>query len=585
MDEARVEVIAELANEHDGSASRAAKLVDAAAETADAVKFQVILADELAVAGHSNYDLYRRLELAPSSWSDLVDRARAAGLEVYADVYGEESAALMADRDVDRFKIHTADVSNGPLLGRVATAADRCLLSVGGSTPVEIREALDRLESGGLDEAVLIYGFQNYPTTLSNSNLRRLHGLGQEFDRPLGYASHVDGSVDEAVELPAWAVAAGAEVLEVHLTLDRSREGPDFYSSLEPDRFADMVANVRAVEPGLGTRDMTLTQGEREYRAGHKKTVVTTAPVSPGDRLTEDRVALKRVDDPPVGALTVLEGVLGTTVTSEMTADEPLRPVDLDLTVAAVLACRAESTRLYGKPLQRLGDRPIIEHLTDRLGEAERIDEIVLAIADTPSKNAFVDFADEHCFEYVVGDEEDVLGRLIRGGEAVNADVLVRQTTENPYVHWPIFDEVVRVHLEHNADLTAPRLLPLGTHIEVVGMDALRRSHEYGEDRHRSELATSYITDHPESFDVRSVEVPEELRRPEIRLTVDNPCDLELVRAVEEAIGGDGLTGLPEVLAYLDANPDVRDLNAEKPDGTDRDVRELSWHMYGDGSR
>ena len=233
--------------------------------------------------------------------------------------------------------------------------------------------------------------------------------------------------------------------------------------------------------------------------------------------------------------------------------------------VAAVLACRAESSRLYGKPMQLVGDRPIIQHLIDRLRLVQFIDEIVLAISDGPSHGVFVHYAEEQGLSYVIGQEKDVLGRLILAADSVQADIVVRITTENPFIYWENVDDLVREHIAHDADLTVAEGLPLGAFIEVVSLDALKRSHRYGEDRHRSEFCTLFIAENPGIFTIWRVDSPTKLRRPDIRLTVDTPLDLILARMLwTELHCDDRLITIEEIVDFLETHPDVAAINAEE---------------------
>src|SRR6185369_17859179 len=85
--------------------------------------------------------------------------------------------------------------------------------------------------------------------------------------------------------------------------------------------------------------------------------------------------------------------------------------------LVATLACRSASSRLYAKPLHRIGSRTILEHLIDRIQAARIVDQIVLAISEGVENEVFIEFANRAGFDYVVGDENDVQHRLILAGE------------------------------------------------------------------------------------------------------------------------------------------------------------------------
>lgn len=229
--------------------------------------------------------------------------------------------------------------------------------------------------------------------------------------------------------------------------------------------------------------------------------------------------------------------------------------------VVATLACRLESTRLYGKPMQLMTTRPIIWHQVDRLRTVGRLDEIVLAISEGPGRTAFIEFAEREGLRYVVGSEPDVLGRMIQAAEMAEATTVLRVCTENPFLYTENLDELIERHHARENDLTVTEKLPLGCHVEIVRLDALRTAHRDGDPQHR-EHATMFLNQNPDRFRIDKVTPPEALQRPDYRLTVDNPEDLIVVRKVHDALGGEERRlSLAEIIAWLDAFPEVRALN------------------------
>jgi len=583
LDFDEINVIAELANAHEGDREAAEKMIEEVSGFADAAKIQMFSADDLAVKTHDDFDLYEELSLSANDANALVERAHEHGLRLIADILGDDGFDRIAETAVDGFKIHSSDLRNYDLIEIVGAEDKPTLFSAGGATPLEIHEALSSFEGVSNASVGLIYGFQNYPTKLEDSHLNRLRNLLHEFgdDYFVGYASHVNGGTEEAARLPVWAIATGADFVEIHLTLNRSSERIDFYSSLEPETFELMVENIEKVQKALGNDTLEMTDREIEYRNNHKKCIVTTQNLHPGDTICRDDVLLKRPYEDSGKFFYDLDDVLGKKVKKSIQANAAIRPTDLQYTVASTLACRAESTRLYGKPLQLVGEDPILKHQISQLQNVHRIDEIILAISDTPSKSSFIEFANAHDLPYIVGDEVDVLGRILDACDTIDADIAVRTTTENPFIYQDIITKQIERTIVDNADLTVGRDLPLGSFTEVVSVSALEKAHEYGEDRHRSELVTSFITEKPESFDIIGIEPPSPLRRPDVRLTVDNPCDLILVRKIWEYVSDhEKPYDLEKILELYDEN-NLGSINKHKPDGTTDDVVSQSRHVYG----
>lgn len=229
--------------------------------------------------------------------------------------------------------------------------------------------------------------------------------------------------------------------------------------------------------------------------------------------------------------------------------------------IVATLACRNNSRRLYGKPLQLLENVSILEYMVSRLRERSEISDIVLAISEAPGNEAFVAMAQHLSVKYVLGDDRDVLGRLIMACELAGGDTVYRTTTESPFSYLEGLTEAVKSHTETNADYTAHASLPDGVMFELVRLTALQRSHRDGENRHRSELCTLYINEHPELFKKNLLHIEEKWRRPSYRLTIDFPEDLILCRKIIRYFNGDNkYIPYKELISFLDDNPTLRAL-------------------------
>ena len=558
-----VQIIAELANAHEGNFLIARQICRAAADAgADAIKFQIFYADEIAVPAFQYHGLYCKLEQAPAVWGELTEYARSCGLQVFADVSGRDSARVALGLNLDGYKIHAADVSNEDLLRRIGAAGKRVLLSCGGSFVTETFDAVAALTQAGCRNIVLMHGFQSYPTKLEDSYLLRIGALSGKFGLPIGYAGHADGGAEEAVQLPAWAVAAGADCVEVHITLDRTAQGTDYFSSLEPSNFRRMVDQVRTVETARGNAALTPCEMELSYRQLHKKQLVAVRTIAQGEMIAPDSVALKRVPKVPTGRPLNMSQAVGRISAQTIPQHAPISKRNLIMKTAAVIACRLESTRLFGKPMQMVGDRAILDHLIARLRRVNKIDRIVLAIGNAPGKNVFLDYAERNDLPYVLGSQEDVLARLIAGADLVQADVVVRQTPDNPFIYWENVDDLIRRHIDDNADYTVTSGLPLGAGVQIISTEALRTSHRNGEARHRSELCDLFIVENPAIFNIVRATAPVSLQRPQYRLTVDTPDDLKLARHLQETLGQPGeLLTVAKIVEYLDRHSEMAAMN------------------------
>lgn len=232
--------------------------------------------------------------------------------------------------------------------------------------------------------------------------------------------------------------------------------------------------------------------------------------------------------------------------------------------LVAAIACRNQGSRLYGKPIQNLdverGVR-IIDNVVDCLRTLDCIDEIVLGISEGVENEVFKTIAEQKGLRYVVGDQIDVLSRLVQCGQLAKATDIFRVTSESPFLYFEPVEGLWRRHQEEQADATFMDDVIDGCGFEIIALKALEESHARGDKKHRSELCTLYIREHHDSFRIIRPDPPEELVRKDLRLTVDNPEDLAVCRIVYGAFEEQApKIPVTEIVKFLDANPKLIEL-------------------------
>jgi spore coat polysaccharide biosynthesis protein SpsF len=232
--------------------------------------------------------------------------------------------------------------------------------------------------------------------------------------------------------------------------------------------------------------------------------------------------------------------------------------------LVACLACRNNGTRLYGKPLQNLDIKErlsVLEYMLASIKQYKAVSEIVFAISKGVENNIFIDIARQHKLKYYVGSEEDVLDRLIKSAELAKGTDIFRLTTESPFTYFEAIEAAWKEHIDSNVDLTALDNLPDGSGFEMIKLDAYRQSWKQGELRHRSELCSLYIRENKNKFNISYVDIPDSLRRLDVRLTIDYPEDLVVCRKIYEKFKDYApLIPLAKILQYWDKNPELKDL-------------------------
>ena len=295
----KTEVIAEIAQGYEGSPKLAELLVKGAlASGADAVKIQLVFADELCVSTYPYYDLFKSLEMSEETWMGLVKRVHEAGKRIYFDVYGERSLSIAHRLKADGVKISTTDFYNLPLIKQSFAVFDNVFLSIGGVPIEDLDEMMNMFTLP--KKLTLMHGFQAEPTETADNNLARIATLRTRYPGvEIGFMDHSLGSGTEAFQLPLVALGLGVNCIEKHITLDYGLQIEDYISALSVDRFSEFVKIIRAMEPALGSSEMLLTSKEIAYKKRAGKVVVASRDLPKGACITEGDVAMKRVSTNP----------------------------------------------------------------------------------------------------------------------------------------------------------------------------------------------------------------------------------------------------------------------------------------------
>lgn len=234
--------------------------------------------------------------------------------------------------------------------------------------------------------------------------------------------------------------------------------------------------------------------------------------------------------------------------------------------LVAALACRAEGSRLYGKPLQNLdieGQVTILDHMIDLILTIPSIQATVLGISEGSANTPFIDIARRREMDHIVGNPKDVLQRLINCGHKAEGTDIFRVTTESPFFYFEAIDEAWQRHLEHENDVTAINGLPDGSYFEIYTLEALEISHRLGSDKHRSEYCSLYIREHIDDFKAEILTPPQNVRRPDLRFTVDYPEDLVLCRSVYEHLKHKApRLPLTEIIEFIEKHVELKALVA-----------------------
>lgn len=328
-------VVGEIGINHQGSVEIAKKLIDLAAlAEADAVKFQkrtpnLILTKEALNRPYTGpnsfgetYGKHREvLELSKDDYIEISKYCKEKNIMFFASVWDEVSADIMEQFNVPVYKIASADLTNQPLLEHVAKKGKPVILSTGMSKLEEVDIAVKSIQKY-TDELVLMHCVSTYPSEFNQINLRGIEKLKKRYGIPVGYSGHERG-----IAISLAAVALGANLVERHITLDRTMKGGDHAASLEPQGLIKLIRDIRAFEEAMGTGDITIIEEEIPIRHKLGKSLVARKKIPRGTKIDKSMVIAK---SPGTGLPPYRIGdVLGKNAKVEIQEDEQLGPENL----------------------------------------------------------------------------------------------------------------------------------------------------------------------------------------------------------------------------------------------------------------
>jgi len=205
----------------------------------------------------------------------------------------------------------------------------------------------------------------------------------------------------------------------------------------------------------------------------------------------------------------------------------------------AIVQARMSSARLPGKVLKDLAGKPVLRHVLDRLGKAERVDCIVVATTLDPEDDVLVEWCKQESVPCYRGDREDVLSRFYECAVEHQAANIVRVTSDNPLVDPLIIDKTIELFFSKSADYCANNIektFPHGLDVEIITFKALEESYKEASESFEREHVTQFVRHRPNRFHLCNL--PSGGDWHSVRLTLDEDQDYQLIKLVMRILEG-----------------------------------------------
>ena len=289
-------IIAELSANHNGSILKAKETIKKAKEIGvSAIKIQTYTPDTMTMniksddflikgglwSGYYLYDLYQ-LAYTPFEWhKELFDFAKDQGIIIFSTPFDETAVDLLESLNTPAYKIASFEITDIPLIKKVARTNKPILISTGMASYDEINDAVVACRECNNNQIILLHCTSSYPAKISNANLNCIQTLKEMYGVQVGLSDHTLGTVVSTA-----AIALGAVVIEKHFILDRNEKGPDSEFSLEPDEFKDLCYNTSMVWSSLGEKNKPLIDEEVKNKI-FRRSIYFSEDLKSGDEITK----------------------------------------------------------------------------------------------------------------------------------------------------------------------------------------------------------------------------------------------------------------------------------------------------------
>ena len=238
--------------------------------------------------------------------------------------------------------------------------------------------------------------------------------------------------------------------------------------------------------------------------------------------------------------------------------------------IISTIEARMTSTRLTGKSMKEIIGKPILELLVERVKNCKKIDQIVIATTDNSSDDVIEELAVKMSVGCFRGSEDDVLDRVLNAAKSFGADIILELWGDSPLMDSHILDNIIEYYLQNDFDCVGttlpnfPKSFPLGLSSLIFSTKILEEVARLTQNPVDRENVSNYIYEHPEIYKIAQLSCPPELNHPNIRLTVDEQKDFDLIKIIfENLYPMNPNFSAADAIKFLNSNPEIRDLNKD----------------------
>ena len=293
-------IIAEIGVNHNGKLSLAKKLIDASIESGvNAVKFQKrdlksLYRKESLENPNSESQGFeillaelQEVELTKNGYMEIIDYCKKKKITFLCTPWDMPSVDFLEELDIVAYKISSGDMTNFPLIKYVSKTRKPMIISTGMSKIEEIEKMVSFVKEQNIP-FVILHANSTYPSPIESLDLNLIPEFRKKFDLLVGFSGHEIGIIGSIT-----AANMGAVIIERHITLDKTMKGLDHSSSLEPNKFKEMVSLIRLSEKAKGKPIKKMTRAEVLQREVVSKSIVCVLDICKGEIFSDKNIEAK----------------------------------------------------------------------------------------------------------------------------------------------------------------------------------------------------------------------------------------------------------------------------------------------------
>jgi N,N'-diacetyllegionaminate synthase len=290
-------IIGEIASAHLGDTKNLLYLSNKLKQSnSNALKFQIFKTENFVSKYNNYFKILKKIEINYKNWEYIFNKTKKLKINKICEIFEFESLVFAHKSNYfDCFKISISNLYEEEIIEYINKYQLPLVINISGAEIKELKKIINKIKN---QDICLMLGYQNFPTKINDIELNKIAHIKKNFPKfCIGYADHIDANMNFfAQAIPLMAISMGADVIEKHINMDRSKKKNDYYSSLNPDEFKSFVSNVRNAYLAIGNEKFIVSKAEKKYLNFAKKYLVAKKKLKKGHFIKNNDVSFKRVN-------------------------------------------------------------------------------------------------------------------------------------------------------------------------------------------------------------------------------------------------------------------------------------------------